>query len=268
MSYENIIITKKEGTTTITLNRPDKLNALDANILKELVMAIDEAREDNESKVMIITGAGRGFCSGADLMSTARGTDTKLPGINRPYRLEPFILFGAVMKRLRGFHKPILTAVNGIASGGGLSLACLGDIRIGSEEARFSAIFVKRGLVADCGASYLLPRIVGTQNALELMWTGDIINAKEAERIGLISRVVPADKLMSAVTEVALKIAKGPSTAIELMKRMVYEGLEANSFPLSLAYEGWAQEMCYLTEDVQEGINSFLEKRPPHFTGK
>ena len=149
MSYENIIISKEEGTITITLNRPDKLNALDANILQELVMAIDEAREEDETKVMIITGAGRGFCSGADLMSADRGTDTKLPGISRPYRLEPFMLFGAVMKRLRSFHKPILTAVNGIASGGGLALACLGDIRIGSEEARFSAIFVKRGLVAD-----------------------------------------------------------------------------------------------------------------------
>ncbi|MBW2086965.1 MAG: enoyl-CoA hydratase/isomerase family protein [Deltaproteobacteria bacterium] len=268
MNYKNIIVANERGITTITLNRPEKLNALDANILQELIKAIDEAREDDESKVMIITGAGRGFCSGADITSTALGTDTRLPGINRSHRLEPFILFGAVMKRLRNFHKPILVAINGMASGGGLSLACLGDIRIGCEEARFSAIFVKRGLVPDCGASYLLPRIVGTQNALKLMWTGDIIDAREAERIGLLSGVVPADELMSTVKELALQIAHGPSTAIELMKRMVYEGLEANSFSLSMAYEGWAQEMCYLTEDVQEGIKSFMERRPSNFTGK
>ena len=256
-----------EGVSTLTLNRPDKLNALDANILKELIRAIDEARDDDEIKVLIITGSGRGFCSGADLTGTARGTDTKLPGLDRSNRLDPFILFGSLMKRIRNFHKPVLVAANGIASGAGLSLFCLGDIRIGSEESRYSAIFVKRGLIADCGATYLLPRIVGTQNALELMWTGDIIDADTAKEIGLISRVVPADDLMDTARELALKIAGGPSTAIELMKRMVYEGLQANSFSLSMAYEGWAQEMCYLTEDSMEGIKSFIEKRPPNFTG-
>jgi len=268
MDYENIIVNHEGGITTITLNRPQKLNALDANILHELVHVIDKASEDDDTKVVIMTGAGRAFCSGADITSPDRGTDIRYPGVNRRHRLEPFILFGAVMKRLRNFHKPVITAVNGIVSGAGLALTCLGDIRIGSEEASFSAIFVKRGMVADCGATYLLPRIVGTQHALRLMWTGDFIDAQEAEKIGLISQVVPADALMDEAKDLAMKISSGPSTSIELMKRMVYEGLEANSFSVSLAYEGWSQEMCHLTEDYQEGINSFKEKRPPKFTGK
>jgi 2-(1,2-epoxy-1,2-dihydrophenyl)acetyl-CoA isomerase len=267
MAYESIIVDNEEGVMTITLNRPKKLNALDAVILHNLVDAIDTAREDDATKVMIITGAGRAFCSGADLTSPDRGTDPKWSGVNRSHRMEPFILFGAVMKRLRHFHKPVITAVNGITSGAGLSLACLGDIRIGSEDASFSAIFVKRGLIADCGATYLLPRLVGTQHALKLMWTGDFIDAKEAERIGLISQVVPPDALMGEARDLAQRISSGPSTAIELMKRMVYEGLDANSFAASLAYEGWSQEICYKTEDYEEGVKSFLEKRPAKFTG-
>jgi len=268
MKYNKIIVTYEDGISTITLNRPEKLNALDANILMELAQAIDDAREDDDSKVMIITGAEGGFCSGADLTSSDSGINTKLPGVNRQHRIEPFILFGTVMKRLRNFHKPIIAAVNGIASGGGLAIVCLADIRIGSADAKFSAIFVRRGLVADCGITYLLPRIVGTQNALRLLWTGDIINAKEAERVGLICQTVPAEELMGTAKALALQIAKGPSTSIELMKRMVYEGLEANNFSVSLAYEAWAQEMCYLTDDVKEGVTSFIEKRQPNFTGE
>jgi len=266
--YENIIYAKEEGIATITLNRPHKLNALDAEMLQEMVKAIDEALEDDEVKALIITGAGRGFCSGADLTSPVLGTDPKQPGITRSTRLEPFVSFGWLMKRLRNFHKPAIAAINGLATGGGLSIACLCDVRIASEDGKFSTIFVRRGLVADTGTTYLLPRIVGTEKALELMWTGDIIDAKEAERIGLVGRVVPHEELMEAARALATRIAKGPSTAIELMKRMVYEGLEASSFTLQIAYEAWAQEMCYLTEDFEEGVKSFVEKRDATFTGR
>jgi 2-(1,2-epoxy-1,2-dihydrophenyl)acetyl-CoA isomerase len=267
MAYESIILEKSEGIATVTLNRPDKLNSLNHIILQEMVKAIDDVREDDEIKVLVITGAGRAFCSGADLSSEVYGTDPRQPGINRPFRLEPFVSFGTVMKRLRSFHKPIIAAVNGVVAGGGLGMACLCDIRIASEQAKFSAIFVKRGLVADCGITYTLPRLVGTQKALELMWTGDIIDAREAERIGLVSKVVPHDQLMAAVRELAAKIAGGPSVAIELMKKMVYEGLEADNFSSSIAYEGWAQEMCLLTDDTKEAMNAFLEKREPKFKG-
>ncbi len=269
MNYELIIVENEDGITTITLNRPTKLNALDANILKEVVHAIDTAAADDESKVLIITGAGdKGFCSGADLTSTAGGTDFSLPGLKREIRQVPFILFGAVMKRLHEYKKPVITAINGVASGAGISLACSGDIRIGSASSRYSAIFVRRGLVADSGATYLLPRIVGRQNALEMMWTGDILDAERALEMGLISRIVPDVELMTEVRALALRIAKGPSMAIEYMKHMVDEGLKADSFALSLAYEGWSQEMIYLTEDSKEGVRSFIEKRPAEFKGK
>lgn len=252
----------------MTLNRPERLNALDGILLRELTHALDDGREDDQVKALVITGAGRAFCSGADLGPSIRGTDPKQPGINRPVRLEPFVGFGAMVERLRRFHKPLIAAVNGIASGGGLSIVCLCDIRIASEKAAFSAIFVRRGLVADTGSSYFLPRIVGTQAALELMWTGDMIDAREAKDMGLVRKVVPHEALLPTSRELALKIARGPSTAIELMKRMVYEGLEANRYGLQAAYEAWAQEMCYLTEDYVEGIRSFKEKRPPVFTGR
>ncbi|MBM3155359.1 MAG: enoyl-CoA hydratase [Chloroflexi bacterium] len=268
MAYEAIILEKSDGIATLTLNRPDKLNSLNHTILQEMVEAIDDVREDDEIKVLVITGAGRAFCSGADLTSEVYGTDPKQPGINRPFRLEPFVSFGTVMKRLRNFHKPVIAAINGVVAGGGLGMACLCDIRIASEQAKFSAIFVRRALVADCGTTYTLPRLVGIQKALELMWTGDMIDAGEAERIGLASRVVPGDKLMATVREMAVKIANGPSVAIELMKKMVYEGLEANKFSASLAYESWAQEMCLLTDDIKEATDAFLEKREPKFSGK
>jgi len=267
MDYSNILYAKEEGIATITLNRPEKLNALDSKILIELISAIDDAREDDEVKVMIMTGAGRGFCSGADLASPVSGSNPKQPGINRPIRLEPFVAFGAVARRLHDFHKPVIAAVNGVSSGGGLSLALLADIRIASENASFISVFVRRGLVADTGTTYLLPRIVGTENALQMMWTGEAVDAKEAERIGLVSKVVAPDQLMAAARELAGKIAKGPSLSIELMKRMVYAGLEGNSFTLQAAYEGWAQEMCYLTDDFKEGVAAFLGKRKATFTG-
>lgn len=269
MNYENIIVENEDCVTTITLNRPSKLNALDAHILKEMVYAIDTAADDDQSKVLIITGAGdRGFCSGADLTSTAGGTDFNLPGLNREIRQIPFTLFGAVMKRLHEYTKPVITAINGVATGAGLSLACSGDIRIGAASSRYSAIFVSRGLVADSGATYLLPRIVGRQNALEMMWTGEILDAQKAADMNLISRIVPDEDLMTEVRALALKIAEGPSMAIEFMKQMVDEGLKTDNFLLSMAYEGWAQEKIYLTEDSKEGRLSFIEKRPAEFKGE
>jgi 2-(1,2-epoxy-1,2-dihydrophenyl)acetyl-CoA isomerase len=267
MEFSTIIYEKEGGIATITLNRPDKLNALDNVLLLDLINAFDDAREDDAVKALIITGAGRGFCSGADLASPVSGSNPKQPNINRPMKLEPFIGFGAMARRLHEFPKPVIAAVNGVSSGGGLSLALLADIRVASENASFIAVFVRRGLVADTGTTYLLPRIVGTANALRMMWTGEAVDAREAERLGIVSMVVPPDQLLSAARELAGKIAQGPSVAIELMKRMVYDGWEGNAFSLQAAYEGWAQEMCYLTDDFKEGVNAFLSKRKAQFTG-
>lgn len=267
MNYETIIHETDEAMAIITLNRPDKLNALDPKMLQEMVKAINDARDHDEVKVLIITGAGRAFCSGMDLTAPVRGTDPKQSGITRPTRLEPFVSFGRLVKCLHNFHKPAIAAINGFAVGAGLSVACLCDMRIASENASLGAIFVKRGLVADTGLTYLLPRMLGTEKALEIMWTGDMINAREAERISLVGKVVPHGDLMATAKALASRIAAGPSTAVELMKRMVYEGMEANSFPLQLAYEAWAQEMCYRTDDYDEGIKAFQERRSPTFMG-
>ena len=268
MPYETILLDKEEGVATISLNRPQKLNSLDAQILDEAAEAIRELNDDDETKVLIITGAGRAFCAGADLTSPVAGTDTTAPGISRRARTEPFARFGRMMKQLAEFDKPSIAAVNGAAVGAGFSIALICDIRIAADDARFSSIFVKRGLVADCGASFYMPRLVGAAKALELMWTGEIIDAREAERIGLVRCVVPAEDLLKEAKEFALRLARGPSVAIELMKRMVYDGLKANDFSSQLAHEDFAQYVARLTEDYTEGVNSFLEKREPEFKGR
>jgi 2-(1,2-epoxy-1,2-dihydrophenyl)acetyl-CoA isomerase len=267
MAYQSIIFEKSEGIAVITLNRPEKLNALDHTLLQDIARAVDEVAADDEVKAVIMTGTGRAFCSGADLTGTVRGTDPRQPGIGRPARLEPLVAFGWAMRKLRNLVKPTIGAINGVVAGGGLGMACTLDIRIASEQARFSSIFVRRGLVPDCGVSYFLPRLVGTAKALEMMWTGDLIDATEAERIGLVSRVVPHDNLMKVCRDFAMRLVKGPSVSIELTKRMVYDGLEANNYSSQLAYESWAQSMANQTDDVAEGRRSFVEKREPVFKG-
>lgn len=268
MDYEDIILEQGDGTVTMSLNRPAKLNALGPTLLDEMADAVENFERDDEAKVLVITGKGRAFCSGADLTGSVSGADTTVPGIARGVKLEPFARYGRVFNLLHQTRKPIIAAVNGIASGAGLSLASVCDIRIASETATFSAIFVRRGLVSDCGATYILPRIVGTSKALEMMWTGDFIDANEALRFGLVSRIVPPDELMNSAKSLAVRIAQGPSIAIESMKLMVYRGLENNSFDAQMALEAFSQNVCRVSEDCKEGINAFIEKREPRFKGR
>jgi 2-(1,2-epoxy-1,2-dihydrophenyl)acetyl-CoA isomerase len=268
MTFRSIDLETDAGVATLTLNRPDKLNALDPSLLQEAATVIRELNDDDEIKALIVTGAGRAFCSGADLSSPESGTDLNRPGICRRERLSPFVSYGWLIRQMDEFAKPAIAAVNGIAAGGGLALALACDIRIASEEARFSSIFVRRGLVADCGTTFYLPRVVGAAKALELMWTGDIIDAAEASRIGLVNRVVPADELVNAAGEFALRLARGPSVSIEFHKRLTYEGLKTDSVLTQMAHEDFAQYVCRQTEDVKEGKNSFLEKREPRFKGR
>ena len=268
MTYETIILEVDEGVATLILNRPDKLNALDPTLLQESARVIAELNDDDEVKALIITGAGRAFCSGADLAAPVSGTNLNQPGIGRRARLDPFVSFGWLVRQIDEFAKPVIAAINGIAAGGGLAIPLACDIRIASENARFSCVFVRRGLVADCGTTFYLPRIVGIDKALELMWTGDFVDANVAERIGLVTRVVPAEDLMDVAKEFALRIARGPSVSIELQKRLTYEGLKTTSVQTQMAHEDFAQHICYQTEDAKEGAVSFFEKRDPHFTGK
>lgn len=268
MDYEDIIVEQSNGIITLTLNRPAKLNALGANLLDEVGDVVEKFDKEDEAKVLVITGAGRAFSSGADLTASVSGTDITVPGMPREVKLLPFARYGRAYSLLYKTRKPTIAAVNGITVGAGLSLAAACDIRIAVDTAAFGALFVKRGLVADCGATFTLPRIVGAAKALEMMWTGEIIDAEEALQFGLISKIVPPDKLMEEALSLAKKIAEGPSIPIEAMKRMVYKGLENDSFDAQLAWEAFSQSICSQSEDVQEGINSFLEKREPRFKGR
>ena len=267
MAFETILFEKEDGIAIITLNRPEKLNAYNYQMREELTKAVEDVVNDEDLRVLLLTGAGRGFCSGADTGAQAERAATRAAGQrianSRHSQVAPF----PVSVFLHKMEKPTICAVNGVAVGIGLSIALACDIRIASENARFGMLWVRRGLIPDGGGTYYLPRLVGTSKALELMYTGDIIDAREAERIGLVSRVVSQEELMPEAKKLASKIAKGPSVALELSKRAVYKALN-NTIESQLDYEHWGQSVCYTTEDHKEAIQSFNEKREPVFKGR
>ena len=259
MDYEDLLVEKKDGIVTITLNAPDKLNALSVKMRKSLVLARDEVAKDDEVRVVIVTGAGRGFCSGIDI-SGNRGEQSRYDRLK--------VMMGDITNLFPRLDKPTIAAVNGVCVGLGLSIALSCDIRIASEKARFGSAFIMRGLVPDTGATYFLPRVVGTAKALELMYTGELINAADAERFGIVSQVISPDELMNVVWELAIKIAQQPPLALELTKRVVYRSM-IDDLAHHLDWETWAQQYCFQSEDHKESVRAFLEKRPlPKFTGK
>jgi enoyl-CoA hydratase/carnithine racemase len=261
MKYQTLILTKENGIATIILNRPEVLNALNAKLSEELELAIEEVRKDNAVRVLVITGAGRGFCAGGDM----KGLPIK-PGdvVATTAALEQL---HRVLLSVRQLEKPVIASVNGVAVGGGCDLALMCDIRIASEDAKFGEAYVRVGGTADSGGTYLLPHLIGTAKACELLFTGDMIDAKEAERIGLVNKVVPADKLESTTRELAAKLAKGPSIAIGMMKTAIYRSL-TQDIESALRYVVCMTSLCLQTEDAKEGIAAFAEKRPPVFRGK
>lgn len=266
MNQQDLLLTREEGVAVLTLNRPEKLNALSRNMLDTIPLILKEILEDDKVKVLVITGAGRGFCAGADVgRLTDRLSETFAD--KYPTRRAMFQPIGYWVDALVNLEKPTIAAVNGPAAGAGFSLTLACDIRIASEKAEFGATFVKRGLIPDGGATKLLPMIVGLSKAYELIYTGDMINAAEAERIGLVSRVVPHDKLMAVSMELATKIARGASVAIEFSKRAIRHGLSAD-IKSQLDFETRGQDLARQTEDHAEGVKSFGEKRPPAFKGR
>lgn len=260
MEYEDLLLEKKDGVAIITLNAPDKMNALTAGMRRSIIQVSDKLSQDDDVKAVVVTGAGRGFCAGADLSGTKAEPSRyeRLEVLGPNYGAEAFFKM----------DKPVLAAVNGAAAGAGFSLALSMDIRIASEAARFGASFVLRGLVPDCGTTYWLPRVVGTSKAMELMWTGQMIDAAEALRLGIVSQVVPPDDLLKTAEELAARIAQNPPIPVELTKRIVYRNM-IDDFSRHLDLETWAQQICNQTEDSREAINAFLEKRSPTpFKGK
>jgi len=262
---EELVYSCKGGIAKLTLNRPDKLNAITQDMFDGMEQVVGEVRNNDDVKVLVITGAGRGFCSGADVVARlAARVAGEGPKKTRKAMVAPVGYIASILHRL---DKPIIGAINGVAAGAGLSYALLCDIRIASDQARFGAVWVRRGLIPDVGATYLLPRIIGMDKALELAFTGDLIGAREAERIGLVTKVVPHDDLMKVTDELALKVASGPSVAIELMKRGMYRALD-NDLDTQLDFESYAQNLCFGTDDFKEGVAAFREKRDSHFRGR
>jgi enoyl-CoA hydratase len=251
----------------ITLNRPERMNSMAFDVMVPLKAALDEVTYDNSVRVVVLTGAGRGFSSGADHKSA--GEVPHVQGLTRPtYALRSMQVLDDVILALRRMHQPVIAAVNGAAIGGGLCLALAADIRVASSGAYFRAAGINNGLTAsELGLSYLLPRAIGSSRAFELMLTGRDVDAEEAERIGLVSRQVPEDQLLETCYAMSERIAAFSRPGIELTKRTLWSGLDAASLEGHMQTEGLGQLFVrLLTTNFEEAVAARAEKRPPVFT--
>lgn len=262
MNWEFVLFHKDEGIGTITLNRPEAMNALGGRMRQEILSALETAAADAEVKVIVITGAGKAFCAGGDVNEFVSGVrpEADLPFDQRPTRDKIVLL-------IQSTGKPVIAAVNGVAAGGGCNLALACDMRIASDRARFGEVFVRRGLHPDWGGTWFLPRLVGYAKAAELIFSGEVIDAQEAWRIGLVNKVVPHDELPKATKEFAMKFLKNAPLPISLAKRALQNYMRVDLIQ-ALDYERLSQTICWDTEDRAEGMKSFLEKREPVFKGK
>lgn len=269
MKYKTVIYEKENGVAVMTLNRPEVKNAFDATMQAEMDAVVTEVAKDRDARVLIITGAGKAFCTGADvayLMSLGETHALHQTTMEEMIRGDNNIL--TTVLKIRSLPKPVIAAVNGTAAGGGLALALACDIRIASETARFNMIFTKRGVIPESGSTMTLPKLVGTAKALELVFTAESIDGKEAERIGMVNRVVPADQLMAVAKEMAAKIAQNSPLALGFAKAAIYRGASETDLAAQMDYEAYVESVLFNTEDFQEGVKSFLEGRPPKFKGK
>ncbi|MGE3536327.1 MAG: enoyl-CoA hydratase/isomerase family protein [Candidatus Tectimicrobiota bacterium] len=264
MSYQFLLAETRDAILTLTLNRPERLNALGDTIREELYEAIRHASDDPEVRVIVLTGAGRGFCAGGDMKAAHEVQEGRQ---QRAFMDKVAPIRDKVVLAMRDAPQPIIAAVNGPAAGAGMNLALACDMRIASTAARFGETFVRRGLHVDWGGTYLLPRLVGMAKACELIFTGEMISAEEAYGLGLLNQLVAPEALMPTTYALAQKIAAGPPIAIRLAKRALYHGQEVD-LRAALEYETYAQNVCRETEDAREGVTAFVEKRAPRFQGR
>jgi 2-(1,2-epoxy-1,2-dihydrophenyl)acetyl-CoA isomerase len=263
-AFETLALETTDGICTITLNRPEVYNAFSDKLTFELQDALKGAERDRDVKVIIITGAGKAFCSGQDV---AELKEKYVPGHVPHLGTDIRRRYNPIAQRLRQMDKPVIAAVNGVAAGAGMSLALACDIRVASQSASFLAAFINVGLVPDTAGTFTLPRLVGLGRALELCLTGDKISADEALRIGMVNRVVPGDELMTEARKIATRLAGLPARGIALVKHLLNRSFD-NDLPGQLEAEAFAQETAGLTEDHVEGVVAFIEKRKPQFKGR
>ncbi len=265
MTEENtLLFEKKDGFAIITMNRPDRLNAFNDELTFKLQDALKEAEKDAAVRAVVITGAGRGFCSGQDLQNRDFSDNTAArPSLGDSIRRR----YNPIVLKLRRMEKPVIAAVNGVAAGAGASLAFACDFRIVSETASFVQSFTKVGLVPDSGATFILPRLIGLTKAFEMMILAEKITAAQALDLSLVNKVVAPDQLMPEALELAAKLAKGPTKAFGLTKRAVNKAIFPDLEEL-LDYEAYLQEIAGRSDDFQEGVKAFIEKRQPAYSGR
>jgi enoyl-CoA hydratase/carnithine racemase len=269
MSHEfsHALLATNGAIATLTLNRPERLNAFTPAMEDDVRAAIAEVRDNDALRVLVITGAGRGFSSGADVNAWDARLREGGPPPSVVDRWQQNEERHAIPLGLNELNKPVIAAVNGPAIGMGMDLALACDMRIAAESARFAMLYIKRGLVPDEGGAWFLPRLVGMAKAYELILTGDFVQGPEAERIGLVNRCVPDDQLQQAANELAEKIAAGPPIALHMAKRAIREGLGL-SLRAHFDAIGYYMSVLNNTEDVAEGMRAFVERRAPAFTGR
>jgi len=260
MTTAAVLTDTQDGVMRITLNRPERLNAMNADLLAQLAQALADAKKDDAIRAVLLTGAGRGFCAGADLSTNSMRTGADVEEMMRT-RYHPIIL------AMRQFPKPIVGAINGTAAGGGMSLALACDIVLAGESASFLQAFGRIGLVPDCGSTWFLPRIVGDVRARALVLLAEQISARDALQYGLVWKVLPDAELMGEATRIATKMATQPTRAIDLAKQALAVS-SANGLGSQLELEALLQRQAVRTHDHREGVNAFLEKRPARFTGQ
>ena len=270
MTYEAILYEARGPVAIITLNRPERLNAIGQAVREEVHAAVQAAHEDDAVRAAIITGAGRGFCSGADLSGAAArmaGGGGLPVATTQAERLDEEGWVGRWAKRFAHFDKPLIAAVNGVAAGAGMSMALAADVRVGSTAARFKTVFVERNLSPDSGMSYFLPRIVGYSRAADLIFSSRAVNAEEAYRIGLLDRLVAPEHLLDESIALALEMAQWPPLAVRMAKRVLQHNQDAD-LDDALRYEsvglGFARKAA---ADTRESIAAFAEKRKGVYTG-
>ncbi|BBL79696.1 2-(1,2-epoxy-1,2-dihydrophenyl)acetyl-CoA isomerase [Rubrobacter xylanophilus] len=261
---ETILYEKSGAVATISLNRPDRLNAFDGAMHRELHAALDEAAADEGVRCLVLRGEGRGFSAGADLKSEdLRREDGDPPDLGEYLRKS----YSVTVTKMVEMEKPIVAALHGPVYGAGVGVALACDMRVAAESARFSVAFIKIGLMPDAGVSFFLPRVVGLGRAMEMSMLGEEVDAEEAHRIGLVNRVVPDERLREEAAGLARRLAALPTRALAQIKRSLYSSFESN-LETALEREAGGQSLCGRTADHREGVAAFFERREPRFSGR